>query len=177
MRRLAWTFAARIGYKYQIRLTRSNYCPLNWFWCKSLEIYLWVSSFFVLIRQKKNKCVFPISAPKKLDMLGWFNFILFWYCICILDFAPHFPLNLRSILVSDCLCVHASVCPFVTLFDACHILWTVLARVLKFHIISHGKIAGRRFFSCPSYLPFWSYALLKKSVWNIVSKNLEKYLS
>ena len=24
MRRLAWTFAARIGYKYQIRLTRSN---------------------------------------------------------------------------------------------------------------------------------------------------------
>ena len=25
MRRLAWTFAARIGDKYQIRLTRSNY--------------------------------------------------------------------------------------------------------------------------------------------------------
>ena len=25
MRRLAWTFAARIGYKYQIRLTRSKY--------------------------------------------------------------------------------------------------------------------------------------------------------
>ena len=25
MRRLAWTFAARIGYKYQIRLTRSIY--------------------------------------------------------------------------------------------------------------------------------------------------------
>ena len=24
MRRLAWTFAARIGYKYQIRLTRSR---------------------------------------------------------------------------------------------------------------------------------------------------------
>ena len=28
MRRLAWTFAARIGDKYQIRLTRSNYCRL-----------------------------------------------------------------------------------------------------------------------------------------------------
>ena len=26
MRRLAWTFAARIGYKYQIRLTRSKWC-------------------------------------------------------------------------------------------------------------------------------------------------------
>ena len=28
MRRLAWTFAARIGYKYQIRLTRSIYTSL-----------------------------------------------------------------------------------------------------------------------------------------------------
>ena len=26
------------------------------------------------------------------------------------------------------------------------------------------------FFSCPSYLPFWSYAPLKKSEWNLVSK-------
>ena len=37
MRRLAWTFAARIGDKYQIRLTRSNYVLFlvetksNWF--------------------------------------------------------------------------------------------------------------------------------------------------
>ena len=31
MRRLAWTFAARIGYKYQIRLTRSSYSDNeNW---------------------------------------------------------------------------------------------------------------------------------------------------
>ena len=29
MRRLAWTFAARIGDKYQIRLTRPNYYSLN----------------------------------------------------------------------------------------------------------------------------------------------------
>ena len=46
---------------------------------------------------------------------------------------------------------------------------TVHARVLKFHIwIPHGKKADTRFiylffFSCPSYLPFWSYAPLKKS--------------
>ena len=38
------------------------------------------------------------------------------------------------------------------------------ARVLKFHTwISHGKIADLYFFSCPSCLPFWSYAPLKKS--------------
>ena len=29
MRRLAWTFAARICDKYQIRLTRSNYCSFS----------------------------------------------------------------------------------------------------------------------------------------------------
>ena len=62
-----------------------------------------------------------------------------------------------------CASVRASVCPFVLLFDACHIWWTVPARVLKFHIwISHGKIVVS-FFSCPSCLPFWSYAPLKKS--------------
>ena len=38
--------------------------------------------------------------------------------------------------------------------DACHILWTVHARVLKFHIwIPHGKIADPHFFSCPK-IPF-----------------------
>ena len=30
MRRLAWTFAARMGDKYQIRLTRSNNCLVIW---------------------------------------------------------------------------------------------------------------------------------------------------
>ena len=55
--------------------------------------------------------------------------------------------------------------------DACHILWTVHGRVLKFRIwIPHGKIADPYFFSCLSYLPFWSYAPLKKSEWNLVSK-------
>ena len=48
--------------------------------------------------------------------------------------------------------------------DACHILQTVHARVLKFHIwVPHGKIADPYFFSYTSYLPFWSYAPLKKS--------------
>ena len=53
MRRLAWTFAARIGYKYQIRLTRSKWCrpscmayPLysNAFlahWIRKSEILAW----------------------------------------------------------------------------------------------------------------------------------------
>ena len=66
------------------------------------------------------------------------------------------------------------LCPFEKIrmkSDACHILWTVHARVLKFHIwIHHGEIADPYFFSCLNYLPFWSYAPLKKSEWNLVSK-------
>ena len=59
------------------------------------------------------------------------------------------------------LSVRASVCPFESLFDACHFLWTVNARVLKFHIwISHGKIADTRFFlvrviSRSGIMPLW----------------------
>ena len=54
------------------------------------------------------------------------------------------------------LCVHASICPSICSSRTVH------ARVLKFHIwILHGKIADTRFFSCLSYLPFWSYAPLK----------------
>ena len=58
------------------------------------------------------------------------------------------------------------LCPFEKIrmkSNACHILRTVHARVLKFHIwIPHGKIADLYFFSSPNYLPFWSYAPSKK---------------
>ena len=71
--------------------------------------------------------------------------------------------------------VRPSVRPFVTLFDACHILWTVQARVFEFHVwIPHGKIADLYFLSHPSYLPFWSYIPLKKIEWNLVSKIFRK---
>ena len=72
------------------------------------------------------------------------------------------------------LCVHASV----------HSWRTMHTRVLKFHIwIPHGKIADTCFFSCPSYLPFWSYALLKNAIscepcmlgfWNFIYEFLMK---
>ena len=43
MRRLAWTFAARIGDKYQIRLTRSNYTFHSLIWYHAIG-----NTFFVL---------------------------------------------------------------------------------------------------------------------------------
>ena len=59
----------------------------------------------------------------------------------------------------------------LTLFDEFKILWILHARVLKFHIwIPRGKIVEWYFFSCLSYLPFWSYAPLQKSEWSLVSQ-------
>ena len=82
--------------------------------------------------------------------------------IWLIIYAP----NLEEVEGANCfgfVCVRDSMIPFVTLFDACHILRTVNARVLKCHIwIPHRKIADKYFFSCPIYLP-WSYAPLKKS--------------
>ena len=44
MRRLAWTFAARIGDKYQIRLTRSTY-PRHWTLHGDLELRMRYCTF------------------------------------------------------------------------------------------------------------------------------------
>ena len=79
--------------------------------------------------------------------------------------CPQLRRSCGSILVSGCPsvrpCIRASVRSSKTLH----------ARVLKFHIWSpYRKIADPYFFSCPSYLPFWSYAPLKTSERNLVSK-------
>ena len=48
-------------------------------------------------------------------------------------------------------------------------------RVLKFHIqILHEKIVYPYFFSCSSYVPFWSYAPFKTKFENLVCKISEK---
>ena len=60
--------------------------------------------------------------------------------------CPQLQRSWPGILVSGCASVHASVCSSRTMH----------ARVLKFHIWHMF------FFSCPSYLLFWSYAPLKK---------------
>ena len=47
MRRLAWTFAARIGDKYQIRLTWSNYYKIWFILMLYFSIYLCIYSFLI----------------------------------------------------------------------------------------------------------------------------------
>ena len=55
---------------------------------------------------------------------------------------------------------------------------TVHARVFKFHIwILHRKIADTSFFSSPSYLPFWSYAPLKKIRIKSCQQDISKSIS
>ena len=47
MRRLAWTFAARIGDKYQIRLTRSKCSTEGFFFRSTLFKIFWVCNYLV----------------------------------------------------------------------------------------------------------------------------------
>ena len=66
--------------------------------------------------------------------------------------------------------VHPTVCPFIKLFCACHILRTLHARVLKFYIwVPNEKIADPYFVSCLACL-FKVMPLWKKSELNLVSK-------
>ena len=64
--------------------------------------------------------------------------------------------------------MHACVRASVTSFDACHILWIVHARILKFHIwIPHGKIADLYFFFpelCP-FLELCPYEKVRMKFW------------
>ena len=114
-------------------------------------------------------CVGP-SVHQEPCMLGFWNFIWiphgkifdtrFFSCLSYLPFRSYAALN--KIRMKS---------------DTCHILWTVHARVLKFHIwIPHGKIADHFFFSCSIYLPFWIYALWKNQNEILSARYLEKYL-
>ena len=49
MRRLAWTFAARIGDKYQIRLTRSKLCPTD----ISVAVFMQILKYSLLKHNQK----------------------------------------------------------------------------------------------------------------------------
>ena len=104
----------------------------------------------------------------------------FWFLLCpqlrrgnFHIWIPHGKIADTFFFLSE-LSPFLELCPFENIrmkSDACHILLTVHARVLKFRIwIPHGKIAVPYVFSCLSYIPFRSYTPLKKSEWNLVSK-------
>ena len=78
--------------------------------------------------------------------------------------------------------VRASVCPsvgpFVTRFDACHILWTVHARVLKFHIwILYEKWLTRICFLVRVLSLSWVMLLWKNKNELLSARYLAKYLT
>ena len=97
------------------------------------------------------------SVRQEPCMLGFWNFI---YGFLMEKYLTHFIFSCPSYLPSWS---YAPLNKIRMKSDACHILWTVHARVLKFHIwVPHV--------SCPSYLPLCRDAPLKKSQWNLVSK-------
>ena len=79
--------------------------------------------------------------------------------------CPQLRKSWRGVLVSGCASVRASV----RSSHACHILWTMHARVLKFHIwIIHGTIADTRFFFLSELSPFLElcpFAKNKNEIW------------
>ena len=71
--------------------------------------------------------------------------------------------------------VRPSVCPFVTLFCACHILRTLHARVLKFYIwVPNEKIADPYFFFLSGIFVFLELCPFEKNQNYLVSKISQK---
>ena len=75
-------------------------------------------------------------------------------------------------------CVCPSMSPFVTRFDACHILWTLHARVLKFHIwILYEKWLTRICFLVRVLSLSWVMLLWKNKNELLSARYLAKYLT
>ena len=97
---------------------------------------------------------------KIADTRFFFVFVFFYLFIYLFYFIYLFIFFLLFFFLDLPFWSYASLKKIRMKSDACHNLWTVYARVLKFHIwIPHGKIADPYF---NSYLPFWSYVPLKK---------------
>ena len=113
------------------------------------------------------------SVHKEPCLLGFWNFIYGF----LMENRCH---TFFFFFLSE-LSAFLELCPFEKIrmkSDACHILWTVHARVLKFHIgIPHGKIADLYFFlvrviSLSGVMPLW-----KNQNEILSARYLEKYLS
>ena len=89
-------------------------------------------------------CIFMPPTSKKLT-----GHIDFWLCVRVYIWIPHGKLADTLFFLSE-FSPFLESCPFGKIrmkSDACHILCTVHARVLKFYIwILHGKIADPYFF-------------------------------
>ena len=137
---------------------------MSWlFWVFAVVTGLYAPNFFEVDGAYRFRVV--ASVWPEPCMLGFWNFI---YGFLTEKYLTHFFFSCPSYLL------FWSYAPFEKIrmkSDACHILWTVHARVLKFRIwIPHGKTADQYFFlvqviSLSGVMPLW-----KKSEWNLVSK-------
>ena len=126
--------------------------------CPSRHLLSFKSAFFGFLQysslcpQLQRNLMCEINMKKKEDPY-FFSFPLTFHCRIMPLFRRFLMPPTSTGHIGFGLCVRLFSHPCVHPFKNHH------ARVLKFHIrIPHGQIFDTRFFSCPSYLPFWSYA-------------------
>ena len=146
----------------------------------------WGTGFFYKMDAGKLQLLLPITVTERESnwLETFWTVPVFLHKMVILKwlygtfYAPNFE-EWRGILLLGYVSVH----PFVTLFDACHTLWTMHARVLKFHIwIPQEKIADPYYYPANLYILsyphfnternvvskiFWK--LFELEAWNLVS--------
>ena len=151
MKQICWQHGLRVGFKIWLTFTNKS--------CRTSLYLSKVVGFWC-----KPVCLYFIGTYIMLMLMHVCNKVKrsFFLTIAVL-FGTHTTM---------------AVCLFVTLFDACHILWTMHARVLKFHIwIPHGKIADCIFFLV-RVISLSGVMLLWKNQNEILSaKYFENYLS
>ena len=145
-------------------LSQTCYCK-NWF--PFLCLHLRRSWRGILV----SGCPSVRPSVQEPCMVGFWNFI---YGFLMEKYLTHvFFLSELSPFLS-----YAPLKKIRMKSDACHILWAVHARVLKFHIwISHGKIADPYFFlfrviSLSGVMPLWK---IQHEI--LSARYLEQYLS
>ena len=132
-----------------------------------------------------------LSKVESQDLLMVASWYFIWDCIsmgqkkkmCVEYFSIGFLMEkyLKHVFFCPELSPFLEVCPFEkiqTKSDACHIVWTVYARVLKFHIwIPHGKVADLYFFLVQVISLSGVMRLWKNENEILSARYLEKYLS
>ena len=106
--------------------------------------------------------IYGFLMEKSLHTFFFFFVCFFFFCFCFFLFSFFFLVRVISFPgVLPLWKNQNELCCMPYLMNILFEIW---------YMDSSWKKQLTRIFSCPSYLPFWRYARLKTSEWNLVSK-------